>query len=121
MEGSRERYYEGENVTFNLHNTAYAGIYSLTVTDPTGCSNSTITNVVIHELPIGDLLGKKEGCVPLCSEYSLAAADQVSGSWRLDGKAIAATTFAHCFPKAQTYTLTASLYDALTTCSNSIE
>jgi gliding motility-associated-like protein len=109
----------GETVTVTASSMIYAGDYTLFVTDVNGCVNQTVTSLSIKQLPGAGLNSQTmRGCVPFCSDFSLATLQPVTVTWKLDGKSINTSTFSHCFHKEGDHIITGSFTDQKTGCIN---
>jgi gliding motility-associated-like protein len=119
-DGPDHLFFAGQQVTLLMRSTAFAGDYILTVTDSSNCHNSVQKTIPVYPLPDGNLSGKMEGCVPLCSDYSMSVPANVTAVWKINGKQAAASSFTWCFTKAQTYTIGGIFTDSTTNCKNSV-
>jgi gliding motility-associated-like protein len=109
----------GETITVTASSMIYAGDYTLFVTDVNGCVNQTVTTLSIKQLPGAGLNAQTiQGCVPFCSEFSLATLQPVTVTWMLDGRSINTNTFSHCFRKEGDHIITGSFTDQKTGCVN---
>jgi gliding motility-associated-like protein len=114
-------FHAGESKFSLVMSAEAAGVYTLTVTDPSGCKGKTTAPVNIISPPAGELRGfKPEGCAPFCSDFyfeSFSNPNLVS-NWQLNGKNFAGK-FSYCFNKPGTYGITGMFKDTITLCADS--
>ena len=116
--------FSGNVVTFTAGSFAYAGTYTLLVTDQKGCSNFTTTTIFLDPLPDGTLLGSvMDACVPFKSEfsyYSTQASEQISTQWMVNptGQTINARNFTLPFTLPGDYIIQGTFTNTLSTCAS---
>lgn len=112
---------QGQTLALLALNVNFAGIYTLTATDNNGCSNTASTQLLVHELPTGSLSGLRQGCVPFCSAFSFSGSPAVSATWHYHYQQVSGNEFSCCFDQPGTHSVTGRFYDALTTCSQTVD
>jgi len=122
--GPQNLFYQGQEINFRAASTQFSGDYTLTVTDENGCKGNTVTSIVIQASPQGHLEGYKEQvCVPYCGDFNFSGMlldSELTSTWQIGNQIISNNRFSHCFSEAGTYTISGRIFDAKTTCSNSV-
>jgi len=122
--GPQNIFYQGQEINFKAASSQYSGDYTLTVLDENGCKGNTVTPIFIQALPQGHLEGIKENvCVPYCGDFNFAETlsnSELTSTWQIGGQIISNNRFSHCLSEAGTYTIAGRIFDAKTTCSNSV-
>jgi gliding motility-associated-like protein len=119
--GPNGNVYSGADITVKATNMNYSGIYTLTVMNEIGCKNSTMANLIVNALPNGNLSGSKEGCLPFCTMLTFNAnSPSTTASWQYNQQPLPSPSFTNCFITSGNHILTGYLYDAITTCSNTV-
>lgn len=117
--GPFQLHYSGKKLDMTIAHHAAAGDFTLTAFDAMGCGGSTVTTIYFHEKPTGYLSGVTGECVPFCADYASMLAENVTGSWKINGGPVSGTEFTYCFSRAQTYTISGLFTDTLTNCTAS--
>jgi len=122
--GPQNIFYQGQEINFKAASIHFSGDYTLTVTDENGCKGNTIAPIVIQALPQGYLGGVKENvCVPYCGDFNFSSVilnSELTSTWQIGNQVITNNKFSYCFPESGTYPITGRIFDAKTTCSNSV-
>lgn len=108
------------NPTLLATNANASGSYTLTVSDAIGCSSSTITNVVVNDIPsVSITSGVNSGCAPLCVTFMCTTNNSSSTiAWNSgSGSSQSGPTASFCYYDAANYVITASVTDNVG-CSN---
>jgi gliding motility-associated-like protein len=104
-----------QNPSLAATTTALSGMYYLTMTDANNCSASTNVNVVVNPLPVPVISStNKIGCAPLCVNFNVQSATQVSSAaWSLgNGSTGSGSTVSACYSAQGVHTVNASVTDA---------
>ncbi len=87
-------------------NAGMGGTYTLKVTDTAGCSGYTSVNLLVNQVPTGNLLADQaSGCVPFCSGFSFLTnnAAITASTWQLGNVITPGTAFNYCFNSPGNY------------------
>lgn len=131
LQGSGGAFYEwrgpynfsasSQTVVFTAVNSAFAGIYTLTVRNAAGCYASKTVLLLLDEQPNGSLQNNQtRDCIPFCSDLSLklnSASPLVSTSWQINNQTFNTPAFNYCFTSAGDYIIKGSFTNSLG-CSN---
>jgi gliding motility-associated-like protein len=114
--------YDGKIVSFKT-SVNHSGVYTLTVKDLNGCSNSTTSTIHVIQLPQGSLVSDKmQGCVPFCADFnysnSAPNASVITTTWELNRKTFSGKTFNYCFTTVGEHIITGKFKDTQTGCLN---
>jgi len=122
--GPQNLFYSGQEINFRAASVHFSGDYTLTVTDENGCKGNTVTPIVIQALPQGNLGGFNENvCAPYCGDFSFLGVlldAELTSTWQISNQTISSNSFSYCFSEAGTYTIAGRIFDAKTTCSNTV-
>lgn len=109
------------NPTLMATNSNASGNYTLTISDPIGCSTSTVINVVVNDIPSPSITsGVNYGCAPICVSFTcnsngpIQSVNWVSGM----GSGGIGTDINFCYNTAGVYSVSANVIDA-NGCNNS--
>ena len=108
----------GQTATFIANSYNYSGTYTLTATDTKGCKNKTTAQLLVYNLPGGNLIAdKKESCVPFYANFKASVyAPTTKSEWTLENKIYNAKNFSYTFIHPGTYTISGNFKDTLTSC-----
>lgn len=111
----------GQDLDITALSTAFAGIYTLTVSDANGCRHSATQPITIFDLPSGSFAPQgMQGCVPFVANpsfiFSTASAQPGSMSWQLGGLFFSTNSFSYAITAPGAYVLRGSVTD-LNSCS----
>lgn len=117
--GPDDLFAEGQIANFTANNLKFQGTYTVVAIDKNGCKNGKTTYLQVHPLPDGSLAGQTAGCVPLCQNFNFIPLNNkhMSAKWEIN-KTVYAQRFYKCFEEPGEFKVTASLYDSITTCTN---
>ncbi len=101
-----------QNPVINTTQPAAAGIYSVTVTIPGGCSGIATTTVVINPLPTSVSPLSASGCAPVCVNFANTSTVSGTCSWNFgDGTTSTDCDPVHCFKGEGTFNAVFTLTD----------
>jgi len=110
--------------SFVAFSSALGGSYSLSVTDIYGCVGITYTNIVIYDLPHGNLVPSNlSGCVPFSSDftyYPAVGSSSVTTNWQLGKSAFQGNKFSYLFKEPGDYLIKGNLRDTIHNCLNTL-
>jgi len=117
-------YFEGKELSLQMSGFITGGTYTLTAIDSLGCRASVDTLLVLNNLPTGSLQkSNSESCVPYTSDFYFSAngASSVNSSWQINTSVFSGSSFSYCFKTEGIHLIKGYLYDASTSCSNTVE
>lgn len=98
-------------------NPAYAGTYSLFVTDQYGCKGQTSKVLTVYELPKGNFAGNlARTCIPYCNDLIFQTAPSVQSFWTYGEQQYTGNQFKACITAPGISLLYGQLKDTLTGC-----
>lgn len=98
-------------------NPAYAGTYSLFVSDQYGCKGQTSKVLTVYELPKGTFTGNlARTCIPYCNDLIFQTAPSVQSFWTYGEQQFTGNQFKACITTPGTSLLFGHLEDTLTGC-----
>lgn len=108
---------KGSNVTFTPGAISLAGTYSLTGFNGFGCSATRTTNITLHDLPHGQLLGDTLGhCAPFCSKFLFKQQDNelpiTQIQWKIGNQFFQGSKFDFCFREPGVYPIVSTYTDS---------
>lgn len=112
----------GKDVSFVAANLARTGIYTLTVNDAGGCTNTATAAITVYELPQVTLKGATRGCSPFCPDLEIRHASPSSSlvvtGWETSIQSFTASGFTSCLDEPGNHLITGKFKDLFTGCAN---
>lgn len=109
-----------QNLTISNTELNMSGLYTVTVTNLSGCSGVAMTAIVINPLPNASIVSNiSKGCAPVCMNFSCQTTFSLQNYvWQVNNELkTTSPSFNNCFSRAGTYTINTSFTDQ-NGCSN---
>jgi len=104
-----------QNPTINLAQTSMSGLYTLTATDPNGCSGQVLVTMLINPIPTALIsANKSKGCVPVCATFTCQGTNLLQNiEWQLNDQSSigSGASINNCFKFPGNYSIRASFTD----------